>query len=98
MQVRGGFAAKIHFAVDAYLEEMKPWTTLCLGLLWGCGVWAQIDQTLHQRWPTDIKEVTQCVSTSEEGRRVLLGTTRLAAADAASDLLGMLSLFGATCD
>ena len=87
MQVKGGCAAKMHFVVDAYLEEMKPWTTFCLGLLWGCGVWAQTDQTLHQRWPTDIKEVTQCVSTSVEGGRVLLGTTRLAAADAASDLL-----------
>ena len=54
MQVKGGCAAKMHFAVDAYLEEMKPWTTLCLGLSWGA-----------------------------------LGV---------SDLLGMLSLFGATCD
>ena len=47
VQVKGGCAAKMHFAVDAYLEEMKPWTTLCLGLCVGTSVpepfWAQAE-------------------------------------------------------
>ena len=61
-----------------------------MGCLLFCVSWAahaQTHQTLHERWPNDIREVTQCVSNSLADGRLLMGTTGFGSSATATDVL-----------